>query len=95
MCCGKSRAQFRGRVPDLPPPRLAPQVAGPQPSMTRYPSMTFEYIGQTGLTVAGPVTGRQYRFDRTGARVEVDPRDRPSLAAISVLRQIGHSPPRP
>ena len=56
--------------------------------------MTFEYIGRTGLTVVGPVTGRQYRFDRTGARVEVDSRDRPSIAVIPLLRQIGDSPPR-
>ncbi len=87
MCCGKSRAQFQTRIPSPPPPRLATQTAGPPPFM-RYPGTTFEYVGLTGLTVAGPVTGRVYRFDRPGARVEVDPRDRPSIAAIPVLRQI-------
>jgi hypothetical protein len=88
MCCGKSRAQFPRTMANPPPPRLAPQVAGPQPPMARYPSTTFEYTGQTGLTVTGPVTGRQYRFDRAGSRVGVDPRDRPSIAAIPVLRQV-------
>jgi len=47
-----------------------------------------EYIGQTGLTVTGTIKGRQYRFDRAGSRVGVDPRDRPSIAAIPVLRQV-------
>jgi hypothetical protein len=50
--------------------------------------MVFEYVGRTGLTVAGPVSGRRYRFEETGARVAVDPRDRPALAAVPMLRQV-------
>jgi hypothetical protein len=49
----------------------------------------FEYVGRTGMTIIGPVSGRRYRFDRPGARVPVDSRDRPSLAAIANLRQVG------
>ena len=48
----------------------------------------FEYAGHTGLSVVGGATGRYYRFDRPGARVMVDPRDRPSLAALGCLRQV-------
>jgi hypothetical protein len=48
----------------------------------------FEYVGPTGLTAIGGVSGRRYRFDRPGARVIVDPRDRPSLAAVPNLRQV-------
>jgi hypothetical protein len=48
----------------------------------------FEYIGQTGMTAIGGATGRRYRFDRPGVRVIVDPRDRPSLAAVPNLRQV-------
>jgi hypothetical protein len=48
----------------------------------------FQYVGRTGLTVVGPVTGRRYRFDRPGARLEVDLKDRSSLAAVPHLRQI-------
>jgi len=88
MCCGKSRAQFQARIPGYPPPRAANQTAGPPPPFVRYPGLIFEYTGLTGLTVAGPVTGRVYRFDRPGARVEVDPRDRASIAAIPILRQV-------
>jgi len=47
----------------------------------------FEYMGKTGMTVTGPVTGRRYRFEGSGARVEVDLRDRRSLAAVPQLRQ--------
>ena len=87
MCCGKSRAQFRGTMSNLPPPRFV-RSASSAPQLARRPSTTFEYIGRTRLTVAGPVTGREYRFDRMGARVEVDPRDTPSIAAIPLLKQV-------
>ncbi len=88
MCCGRNRAQFRATTTNFPPPRLAPTVAGSQRPMARTPGATFEYIGQTGLTVTGAVTGRLYRFDQTGSRIGVDPRDRPFMAAIPVLRQV-------
>lgn len=84
MCCGKSRANFR-------PATFASPAVGPasvEPG-GRFKGMAFEYTGRTGLTVTGPVTGRTYRFDRPGAVVEVDPRDRPSIAAIPVLRLSG------
>jgi len=48
----------------------------------------FEYVGRSGLTAIGSATGQRYRFDRPGARVVVDPRDRPSLAAVPNLRQV-------
>ena len=45
-------------------------------------------VDQITVTVAGGATGRRYRFDRPGARVVVDPRDRPSLAALPQLRLV-------
>jgi hypothetical protein len=48
----------------------------------------FQYIGKTGLTAIGPVSGRHYRFSHPGAIVEVDPRDRASLALVPNLRQV-------
>jgi hypothetical protein len=48
----------------------------------------FEYTGRTGLTVIGPLTGQQYRFARTGARVKVDGRDSYGLATVPVLRRV-------
>jgi len=50
--------------------------------------VAFEYVGRTALTVTGPASGRVYRFERTGSRIEADLRDRRSLAAIPQLRQI-------
>jgi len=91
MCCGKMRTQFREAIPNFQPPSPA-TVARPQPG--RYSVATFEYIGRTRLTVAGPVTGREYRFERPGARMEVDPRDRASIASVPLLRQLGQPPPR-
>jgi hypothetical protein len=52
------------------------------------PAVLFEYFGATGMTVVGPVTGRSYRFDRKGARVEVDPGDRARLFSVPNLREI-------
>ncbi|WP_437831024.1 hypothetical protein [Sorangium sp. So ce1153] len=50
--------------------------------------VVFEYTGKTGLTVIGPVSGTKYRFDRPGALVIVDARDRPGVAAVPNLKQI-------
>jgi hypothetical protein len=48
----------------------------------------FEYVGRTGLTVIGSATGRQYRFERTGARIEVDLRDRSAMTTVPNVRQL-------
>jgi hypothetical protein len=51
----------------------------------------FRYVGETALTVTGGVTGARYYFGRPGAVVPVDARDRRSIAAVPVVRQV----PRP
>jgi hypothetical protein len=48
----------------------------------------FIYTGATALTVIGPVTRRCYRFDYTGARLPVNPRDAPGILAIPALRRV-------
>lgn len=48
----------------------------------------FEYVGKTGMTVIGPVTGKRYRFVQPGSRVEVDLHDRRSIASVPQLRQL-------
>ena len=59
------------------------------PAASRQPvTLLFEYVGRTGLTIIGPGTRTSYRFDRPGARVLVDARDRASLSAVPVLRQV-------
>ncbi len=50
-------------------------------------AVRFQYVGQTGLTVTGPITGRRYRFNGPGAAAEVDARDAPGLVAVPNLRR--------
>ncbi len=85
-CCGNKRAEIQiQRTPDSrqssPADRPFPRSAPPLKAV-------FEYSGQQPAIVVGPVSGNRYRFDRAGARVEVDPRDRRSLAVTPRLRQI-------
>jgi hypothetical protein len=84
MCCGRGRLG-RG-TSGL---HSAPMV----PGIARLATLTFEYVGKTRLVVVGPATGRQYRFDRPGSRLEVDPRDSTAVAAIPLLRKISPSAP--
>jgi hypothetical protein len=51
--------------------------------------VTFEYIGNTAMAVIGGVSRLRYTFIKPGTKVEVDARDRASLAAIPHLRQVG------
>jgi len=77
-CCGKGRAAAGGRAA---PPNLR------MPLQPR-PTVMLEYIGETSLTVVGPITGTRYFFDATGMQKPVDVRDRPYLLTIPTLRQM-------
>jgi hypothetical protein len=83
-CCGRNRL-----AGGSPPPRIATTTNGESARPpVRQTSVFFEYVGRTGLTVVGPVSGRRYRFDTPGSRQPVDPADKPSLAAVPLLRQV-------
>ena len=60
----------------------------PTRSILQRASVSFAYVGNTRMTVVGAVSGYQYSFDRPGARLYVDPRDRAGLASIRQLRQV-------
>lgn len=81
-CCGKTRQQLAGGMTFQ---RVEPKAAA---QSSRQFTVVFEYTGQTGLTVFGPVSGRRYRFEATGSRVTVDPRDRPGLTKVPKIRQV-------
>jgi hypothetical protein len=66
----------------------SPAVAPASAPGFRQSRVFFEYVGRSGLMVVGPATGRRYRFDRPGARLEVDLKDRRSLAGVPHLRQV-------
>ena len=51
-------------------------------------AVLFEYFGRTTLVIVGPVTGVTYRFNHPGARTAVHARDRTSLNAVPVLREV-------
>lgn len=85
-CCGKKREQFLAGVRTGPPSNTRPSVVQHLQPAT-HDRVFFEYLGNTGMTVVGPATGKRYRFDRPGARLEVDLRDRRSLATVPNLRQ--------
>ena len=83
-CCGQQKSNL-GYGNQSVQSRGATRT-GSRPAL-RY-SIYFEYVGQTGLTVYGAATNKKYRFDRTGSRIEVDPRDRPSLSKVPNLREV-------
>jgi hypothetical protein len=72
-CCGQQRAQMNGS-----------NISGSRAPERHF----FRYEGQTALTVAGPVSGKYYRFPASGATVEADPRDAPSLERVPQLRRV-------
>jgi len=87
MCCGRSSGQYGRGASSIRGLRTVGEAARPT-------GLAFEYFGKTGLVVAGAVTGRRYRFDRPGSRLEVDPRDVASVAAVPVLRRVAPPSPR-
>lgn len=80
-CCGKTPDPSHAFA-SRPTPAL-----GFGASLPRF-EVRFAYVGPTALTVVGPISGRRYRFDRPFAQLAVDPRDRPGLARLSMLRAV-------
>ncbi len=82
-CCGQSRQ----RLWELDSHR---QTLGSSPAQKGKPPgslVYFEYVGKTGLTVIGPITGKRYRFPKPGAKIAVDSNDAPLLTTIPRLMQ--------
>lgn len=88
-CCGQRRQQINRRPPIQ---RANSEVSSANVNGPAGPSRTiaFQYVGNTSLSAVGPVSGRHYRFSHPGAIIEVDPRDRASLALVPHLRQTSH-----
>jgi hypothetical protein len=86
-CCGQRRAQLSGSAPTRPG-GTAPRTDDAAPGQRPVLRLVYEYMGPSALTVSSPHTGRRYRFDRPGARIEVDPRDRPLVAQLPQLRRV-------
>jgi hypothetical protein len=85
-CCGNKRANLQAQ--SALGNRLGAPGGRPFPQSAMPVRVVFEYVGGVPIGVIGPVSGNRYRFQGAGARVEVDPRDRRSLAATPGLRQV-------
>jgi hypothetical protein len=48
----------------------------------------FRYEGDGSLSVIGPATGRKYWFERNGAEVPVDLRDRAAVTQVPKVRLV-------
>lgn len=100
-CCGRKRTEQRIPAGFTSDPSAAsaqgtqtasasrPVHPGPSLVMERRPRVIFEYTGRTALAVIGGATRLRYTFIKPGARVEVDARDRASMAAVPHLRLVG------
>jgi hypothetical protein len=77
-CCG----QRRGAI-DTSGTAAAAKRPPPKSRVVLY-----QYTGPTAITVAGRMSGAKYRFAGPGAKVQIDMRDAPSLAALPNLRRL-------
>jgi hypothetical protein len=67
-------------------PNTSPAVAPAKPVLV-------EYVGSSSLSVIGTVTGKHYRFERTGSKQRVDVRDAVALDRVPWLRRaVEHVP---
>jgi hypothetical protein len=82
-CCGKQREQIRATQSDHSNTNIMENGME-----TKRVAILFEYKGNSNLTVHGLISGKQYSFERPGAIVEVDSRDRNLLLAMPSLRQL-------
>jgi len=92
MCCGHGRKQLTASFSTQsrsPQNRSSQSASAAQGATASQSGSLFEYVGNTGLTVVGPATGARYRFERPGARLNVDVRDHVGLARVPVLRLVG------
>lgn len=84
-CCGRTAPLVSPTPHRLTGAKPQTTVLRPSP---RSHGVVFEYLGTTALTAIGPVSGQRYRFERPGARLKVDARDRPGLAQIANLKLV-------
>jgi len=93
MCCNRPRPVSADLAHRLTRTFAAHPAPMPTADATRYATLpiakaTFEYAGETALTVVSPVTRKIYRFEQPGARLEVDLRDRSWLAFVPHLAAV-------
>jgi hypothetical protein len=81
-CCGRKRDALRTGGDSTPHLQPLPLHRGGQIPVT------FRYVGETALTIHGPISGRTYRFETPGAEMEVDGRDAYGFDTVPVLARV-------
>jgi hypothetical protein len=93
MCCGRPSQPIATGAQRVTRPVAYSQSgttpAAPKRAVLALPAPVFEYVGATALTIVSPVTRKTYRFEKTGARIEVDVRDRSWVAFVPNLVAAG------
>lgn len=82
-CCGGNKSLRTGASA---PARSTSPARPVHVSMPKV--VVFRYDGANSILAFGRVTGRKYRFERSGAEVAVDPRDAPSMTMIAGLTEV-------
>jgi hypothetical protein len=95
MCCGRpsqpinSGAQRAAQATARPQSSAKTAAQSSTRAVLALPTPVFEYVGATALTLVSPVTRKTYRFEQTGARVEIDVRDRSWVAFVPNVVAVG------
>jgi hypothetical protein len=82
-CCGNKRSVFVQSTLNSPGQQIMNNVP-----KKMWPDLRFQYIGETGLTIIGNVTGKQYRFNNKGEVQQVDYRDGTAMIHVPVLKKV-------
>ena len=86
-CCGNNRQKQYGKQSEAQ--ALVQRHAPAHGTLSGdYGKVFFQYVGKTGLTAIGPMSGTRYRFAAPGAILPVDQRDRRSLLNVPNLVQV-------
>ncbi|HEY5369413.1 MAG TPA: hypothetical protein VIJ75_10500 [Hanamia sp.] len=84
MCnCGSKRAGYVQLAKNNLPQKATRYVP---PKM--WEDVSFRYQGKTSLTAVGSITGKHYRFQKTGDILIIDYRDANGIMAIPNLEKI-------
>ena len=89
-CCNEQRALWNKSVAS-PRSTMTASAETAAPIVRELPltrTVAFEYVGETAMSVQGPMTRTQYRFRGTGARVGIDHRDVPYVSGVPNLRRV-------
>lgn len=84
MCnCGNKREQWSAQG-------ATQWSRSPQPVFEKrmWADVAFQYTGATALSVRGSITGKHYRFSKTGDILHIDYKDASGMMGIPMLKRV-------